>query len=192
MSDTRPRGAVLRLAAAAVVCWHGPVNDASVPALREALTLAADEPGPVTVVAHDITSMNGAGLSELAGAPVTLQSRGDFLWVASPPCTLAVLRQRTGLQAVMPCRVAPPPSWSDPCLPTARPRWRSAYLGHMSAEVAEVTERLVAEFEGRLPRPVIGDVVLLADRDLTGGPAGPRAELLERAARQRLLDLLPE
>ncbi len=60
----------------------------------------------------------------------------------------------------------------------------------MSELVADVTERLMAESEGRLALSVVSDVVRAADRDLAGSPAGARGELLERCARQRLLDRL--
>lgn len=54
---------------------------------------------------------------------------------------------------------------------------------------ADVTERLMAEFDGRHAPNVVSDVVRGAARDLTGAPAGAREERVERAARQRLLTL---
>ena len=64
-------------------------------------------------------------------------------------------------------------------------------VGRVSGWVTEVTERLTVEFAGRLSPPLVSDVVRAADQDLTGVPAGARCELLERLARQRLLDALP-
>ena len=58
----------------------------------------------------------------------------------------------------------------------------------MSDALADVAERLMAEFEGRLSPCVVSAVVRDVDRDLSGAPpAEARAELLERSARQRLL-----
>ena len=55
-------------------------------------------------------------------------------------------------------------------------------------DVIDVTERLMAEFEHRLHLNVISRVVNGCRRDLAGTPSGPMPELLERLARQRLLD----
>ncbi len=57
-------------------------------------------------------------------------------------------------------------------------------------DVIDVTERLMAEFEDRLGLQVISGVVNACRRDLQGTPSGPLPELLERLARQRLLDLV--
>ena len=57
-------------------------------------------------------------------------------------------------------------------------------------DVIDVTERLMAEFEDRLGLQVISGVVNTCRRDLQGTPSGPMPELLERLARQRLLDLV--
>lgn len=57
-------------------------------------------------------------------------------------------------------------------------------------DVVDVTERMMAEFEGRLPLNVISKVVNGCRRDLRGTAATALPELLERLARQRLLDLL--
>ncbi len=57
-------------------------------------------------------------------------------------------------------------------------------------DVIDVTERLMAEFEDRLGLQVISGVVSACRRDLQGTPSGPMPELLERLARQRLLDLV--
>jgi hypothetical protein len=59
-------------------------------------------------------------------------------------------------------------------------------------DVIDVTERLMAEFEDRLDLSVISRVVSGCRRDLEGTPAGPMPELLERLARQRLLDVAGE
>ena len=59
--------------------------------------------------------------------------------------------------------------------------------------LADVTERLLAEFENQLDLKVISDVVLHARHQLAGAPATALPELLvERSARQRLLDLQAE
>lgn len=54
--------------------------------------------------------------------------------------------------------------------------------------VADVTERLMAEFEDRLELSLIARVVLGCRRDLACSPAAALPELIERLARQRLLD----
>ncbi len=54
-------------------------------------------------------------------------------------------------------------------------------------DVVDVTERLMAEFENQLGLDVITRVVTQCRHDLDGAPAGALPELLERAARQRLL-----
>ena len=56
-------------------------------------------------------------------------------------------------------------------------------------DVVDVTERLMAEFEDRLGLQIISGVVNSCRRDLQGTPTGPMPELLERLARQRLLDV---
>lgn len=56
--------------------------------------------------------------------------------------------------------------------------------------VVDVTERLMAEFEDRLGLKHITDVVRTCRRDLDGMPTGALPELVERLARQRLLDLI--
>lgn len=58
--------------------------------------------------------------------------------------------------------------------------------------LADVTERLLAEFENQLDLKVISDVVLHARHQLAGAPATALPELVERSARQRLLDLQGE
>ena len=55
--------------------------------------------------------------------------------------------------------------------------------------MVDTTERLMAEFEDRLDLSLIVQVVAGCRRDLQGGPAGAEPELVERLARQRLLDL---
>ena len=56
---------------------------------------------------------------------------------------------------------------------------------------AEVTARLFGEFALVQSLPVIATVVRRCRVDLQGSPPGAMAELVERAARQRLLDLQP-
>jgi hypothetical protein len=53
----------------------------------------------------------------------------------------------------------------------------------------EAVRRLVGEFAGRFERRTVRAVVDGSCDDLTGVPAGALPELLERLARQRLLDL---
>jgi hypothetical protein len=57
-------------------------------------------------------------------------------------------------------------------------------------DVVDVTERLMSEFERQLGRDLITRVVTQCRHDLHGAPTGALPELLERAARQRLLTLL--
>lgn len=52
--------------------------------------------------------------------------------------------------------------------------------------VTDVTEHLMAEFEGRFTLPAIVDVVRGCQQDLKGAAPGALPELLERLARQRL------
>ncbi|MCW2620696.1 MAG: hypothetical protein JWL64_298 [Frankiales bacterium] len=58
----------------------------------------------------------------------------------------------------------------------------------MTSGLADVVERLLAEFEDRLPLSAISVTVQGAARDLRGVPLDAQAELVERLARQRLLD----
>jgi hypothetical protein len=64
-----------------------------------------------------------------------------------------------------------------------------AGAGSPTSSLADVTERLMAEFAGTRTLDVISALVGQAARDLSGTGAGPWGELLERCARQRLLDL---
>jgi len=57
-------------------------------------------------------------------------------------------------------------------------------------DVVDVTERLMSEFENQLGLDLITRVVTQCRHDLHGAPTGALPELLERAARQRLLTLL--
>ncbi len=59
----------------------------------------------------------------------------------------------------------------------------------MTDGMADVVERLMREFEGRLSLDVVSAAVRGAARDVAGAPAGAWDELVERSARQRLLDL---
>ncbi len=56
--------------------------------------------------------------------------------------------------------------------------------------VVDVTERLMAEFEDRLSLRQITEVVRACRLDLEGTPRGALPELVERLARQRLLDVV--
>jgi len=58
-------------------------------------------------------------------------------------------------------------------------------------DLADVTERLMAEFEHQIELSVITRVVLQCRRDLDTPAIQALPELLERLARQRLLDQLP-
>lgn len=58
---------------------------------------------------------------------------------------------------------------------------------HELAQVAGATRRLAAEFVD-VDHAAIGRIVLECHRDLRGVPAGALPELVERLARQRLLD----
>lgn len=55
--------------------------------------------------------------------------------------------------------------------------------------VTAAVARLAIEFAGRVPHGVVARVVRACRADLSGVPAGAVPELLERLARQRLLDL---
>lgn len=55
--------------------------------------------------------------------------------------------------------------------------------------VTDVTEHLIAEFEGKFTLPAIVDVVRGCQQDLKGASPGALPELLERLARQRLYTL---
>jgi len=57
-------------------------------------------------------------------------------------------------------------------------------------DVADVAERLMAEFEDRLSLGLISGVVVSAWHELSGVPETALPELVERLARQRLLDAL--
>lgn len=77
---------------------------------------------------------------------------------------------------------------------TATTRETGARPGHIDAEpdghgVAATAERLMAEFGGRVDLPTITTVVLRCRRDLSGTPAPAMPELLERYARQRLMQV---
>jgi hypothetical protein len=55
--------------------------------------------------------------------------------------------------------------------------------------VGPAIARLGEEFSGRVPRGVVARVVRTCRADLSGVPAGAVPELVERLARQRLLDV---
>jgi hypothetical protein len=54
--------------------------------------------------------------------------------------------------------------------------------------LADITERLMAEFEDRHALTDIVRIVASSGRDLSGTPGPARPELVERLARQRLQD----
>jgi hypothetical protein len=77
---------------------------------------------------------------------------------------------------------------------TALPRTPAslAAVGYAPVEFDAVTPavaRLAREFSGRVSHRVVTRVVRACRADLSGVPAGAVPELLERLARQRLLDL---
>jgi hypothetical protein len=60
--------------------------------------------------------------------------------------------------------------------------------GALEVTVADITERLMAEFEDRLTLDVICQVVQGCRADLSCSPPAALPELIDRLARQRLLD----
>jgi hypothetical protein len=58
-------------------------------------------------------------------------------------------------------------------------------------DVADVVERLMAEFQVRLGPERVAQTVLGCRRDLPGIAVGALPERLERLAQRRLLDALP-
>ncbi|MFR9802975.1 hypothetical protein ACL02T_11800 [Pseudonocardia sp. RS010] len=58
--------------------------------------------------------------------------------------------------------------------------------------VTPAVARLAREFAGRVSRRTVARVVRSCRADLSGVPAGAVPELLERLARQRLLDVLAD
>ncbi len=64
----------------------------------------------------------------------------------------------------------------------------AAHAGRVTESIADITERLIAEFEGRLSPALVSTTVLQAARDLADAPPGAWDEMVERAARQRLLE----
>ncbi len=53
---------------------------------------------------------------------------------------------------------------------------------------ADITERLMAQFDGQLPLDTISDTVRDTARDLADQPAEDQAELVERVAAARLAE----
>lgn len=58
--------------------------------------------------------------------------------------------------------------------------------------VVDVSERLMAEFEGRIGPDLVARTVMACREDLQGCGEGAMPELVERCARQRLLATLCE
>jgi hypothetical protein len=58
-----------------------------------------------------------------------------------------------------------------------------------SGSMAEITERLFAEFAPRVSLTTIGTAVRQCRRDLDGTPESALPEMVERLARQRLTEL---
>lgn len=59
---------------------------------------------------------------------------------------------------------------------------------HSEVSLADITERLMVEFDGRTSVSRIAQVVLGCRHDLRGSPVLVLPELIERSARQRLLN----
>jgi hypothetical protein len=59
--------------------------------------------------------------------------------------------------------------------------------GHQDPAVAAAIARLCVEFAGNVRQPIISRVVVGSRRDLSGAPVPALPELVERLARQRLL-----
>ena len=57
-------------------------------------------------------------------------------------------------------------------------------------DVIDVSEKLMAEFEHRLGLEVVSRTVLQCRQDLCTSPVSALPELVERSARQRLIDLV--
>lgn len=75
--------------------------------------------------------------------------------------------------------------------PAASPGATAAQVADDTAgdeAIAEVTERLRAEFGDTLESDAVDAVVRACLRDLTGPPAGALPELVERLAREELTD----
>jgi hypothetical protein len=73
------------------------------------------------------------------------------------------------------------------CLMTSlRQPYAVSAAAHAEALV-DVVERLMHEFEHRLPLDYVSGVVLGCQRDISGTSAGALPEMLERLARQRLV-----
>jgi len=57
--------------------------------------------------------------------------------------------------------------------------------------LADVTERLMSEFGAHVDVSAVSQIVLHSRHDLAGAPNGAMPDLLERPARQRLLQTFP-
>jgi hypothetical protein len=64
---------------------------------------------------------------------------------------------------------------------------RPAPFPHHDVSLADITERLMTEFNDRVPVSTISRIVLECRHDLQGSPVLALPELVERLARQRLL-----
>lgn len=68
----------------------------------------------------------------------------------------------------------------------ASPAW-TTLAQHPDVSLADITERLMTEFDDRVPVSTISRIVLDCRHDLQGYPVLALPELVERHARQRLL-----
>ncbi len=67
---------------------------------------------------------------------------------------------------------------------------RAPFHPRHDVSVTAAVSRLTAEFEGDAQAPLVRRIVLSSRRDLDGCPAPALPELVERLARQRLLQSL--
>ncbi|GAA4682162.1 hypothetical protein GCM10023215_15100 [Pseudonocardia yuanmonensis] len=88
----------------------------------------------------------------------------------------------------LPLTSAPVPPVRVPSTRVPAPRVPVAEYDAVSPAIA----RLAREFAGKMSPRAVARVVRACRADLSGVPAGAVPELLERLARQRLLDVLAE
>lgn len=87
--------------------------------------------------------------------------------------------------------MASPSAHGPTALPTPPSRLRAVPDLGADRSLADVTERLMAEFGAHADVSAISRVVLDCRQDLAGAPAGAMPELLERLARELLLQIFP-
>jgi len=86
-----------------------------------------------------------------------------------------------------------PTTPDDPATPSENRCGRLPAVPAAGADLslADVTERLMAEFGAHLDVSAISRIVLHCRHDLAGAPSGAMPELVERLARERLLQTFP-